>query len=167
MRNEKQQNRKPISSHFKAEKKIKEIKNKDGKLIRKRVQKCFKKSTSMFKSEYAKETDINNIIKYPMDNDFKLTYADLTNKPNLEEVFATVNEINENFHRIPSNVRKLIDNDASRLQELVTNKDYEKVLISSGVLIPRDNTSSKASGSLSGDSKAKDDTNITKDVKTS
>ena len=129
MRNPKQQKRAPIGAQFKAKKIITTREN--GSL---RVQKDFSDCVSKTKLEFQKECDIHNIVKFPLPPQAPLAYSDLSNVPNLRDVFKTVHDVKENFMKIPSDVRKLMDNDPSKLKMFIEDPKNKELLLAKGVL---------------------------------
>jgi hypothetical protein len=129
MINKKQQARLPISAQIKAEKKVTVREN--GTL---RVQKDFSKTTSRTKQEFAKAASIHNIMKMPLKDSPEMTYADISNPPNLRQLFATIHDVKTNFEKLPSAVRKAMQNDPSKMQEFILDKNNTNYLIEHGVL---------------------------------
>jgi len=141
MRNIKQQEKPNITEQQIMERKITTREN--GSL---RVQQDYSKTTSRTKQEFVRETDINNIVKYPMlENTEALTYADLTSPPNLREIFKSVHEVKETFAQLPSDIRKLMNNDPAQMESFIADKKNHKTLIDQGILIPRETKKSKTS----------------------
>lgn len=89
----------------------------------------------------AKATDINNILKQyanqginphqPIDPSL---FRDNTNIPDPITAFDIVNRSIELFSQVPADIRKLMDNDPSKLEEFLLDKDNEELLIRRGVL---------------------------------
>lgn len=137
MRNPIQQNKEPYSTQIRAT--TITTKREDGSY---RIQKCFLDSYSRTKPEFQRETTLKNIVAsgqfQPAQN--PLDYADLTNEPNLRDVFRTVHEVKSNFEKLPSDIRKLMDNDPSNLKDFLTNPDNKELLVSKGVFSAPEST---------------------------
>ncbi|AXL15222.1 internal scaffolding protein [Microviridae sp.] len=61
-------------------------------------------------------------------------FIDCTSIPDLETAFKVSNEAMQAFYELPSDIRKLIDNDPSKLQSLLSDPKYQELLIQAGVL---------------------------------
>jgi hypothetical protein len=94
----------------------------------------FSKTTSKVNPEFQRECDIHNIIKLPLSEQPIMSYGDVTDLPSLRDVFRTVHDVKSNFMKIPSDVRKLMDNDPANLHSFLTNPKNKDLLISKGVL---------------------------------
>lgn len=142
MKNPKQQSKPSIKSQMLSKTIITDRSNGS-----KRVSIDFSKCTSRTKSEFARETNINNIVKLPLPVAPPLSYADLTNPPDLRQVFATIHTIKENFSQLPSDVRRLMNNDPAEMQSFIMDPQNRDFLISRGVLTktPASTTPSSAS----------------------
>lgn len=76
---------------------------------------------SKTKKEFAKEVNINQIIKrakkygLPMDNDKKGIYADVSNLPNYQEAFDFVRQADNDFMKMPSEIRNRFDNNPHKM----------------------------------------------------
>lgn len=105
-------------------------------VLRKRVQVSFKNTISRTKPEFSKSVDINQIVKRGLPPAPPLQYADLTNLPSLEDAFRITRHAEEMFSKLPSNIRKLIDNDPSRLEEFIKDPENQELLIREKILIP-------------------------------
>lgn len=129
MINPKQQKRSPIKAQTLLETHITKRENGSTK-----VTLDFSNTTSLTQQEFLRESNINNIVKLPMPEQTPLSYGDLTDPPNLRRLFETIHTVKESFMQMPSDVRKLMDNDPAKMQEYVTNPKNQDFLISRGVL---------------------------------
>lgn len=147
MRNVKQQKRMPIREQFKRERLV--TQRKDGSF---RVQLDFSNTTSRTKPEFLKEVNINNIVKLPQMPIPPLTYADLTDPPNLRQLFQTIHDVKESFSKLPSDIRKLMDNDPAKMQSFICDPKNYSLLVSRGILKERETSSEKSSQNASAES---------------
>lgn len=132
MRNPEQQKKQPYKVQQKLQTKV--ITRKNGT---KRVSMDFSKTTSRTNPEFQRECDINNIVKLPLPPQQPLTYGDVTNEPTLREVFKTVYDVKSNFMKLPSDVRKLMDNDPSKLHSFLTDEKNHALLVDRGIIKPK------------------------------
>ncbi len=61
-------------------------------------------------------------------------YLDISEVPSFEEAHATVKKSMELFNQLPSNIRKLIDNDPTKLESFISDPNNKNLLISEGLL---------------------------------
>lgn len=102
---------------------------------RSRHQISFKDSVSKTRQEFTRESNINNIVKQGIiQNTHPLNYADLVNLPSFEDAFNTVRHAHDSFMQLPSVVRKMIDNDPSKLQDFISDPENTDLLLKTGVL---------------------------------
>lgn len=93
------------------------------------------KGVSMTDQEFKNSSDINNIIKAPVTPpEFEQSYGDLSKMPDLETAFKITQDAITAFEMLPSNVRKLIDNDPSKLVSFIEDEKNKDFLIKEGVL---------------------------------
>lgn len=64
------------------------------------------------------------------------SYADNTNTPTLEDAFRTVSEARESFLDLPANIRRLMDNDPSKMEEFLRDDANTDILIKYGIIEP-------------------------------
>lgn len=82
---------------------------------------------------HKKSCDINNIVKQFAktgqlpDNHKVPTYGDFSEVPTLETAFDVAHAAQEMFYQLPSTLRKLIDNDASKLEAFVLNDENKEI----------------------------------------
>lgn len=89
----------------------------------------------------AKSTEINNILKMyssqninpaqPIDPSL---FRDNTNIPSIIDAYNIVNKAQEAFYALPADVRKLMDNDPSKLEDFILDPENKDLLIKRGVL---------------------------------
>lgn len=130
MINPKQQKRAPISATYRSKRVLETRKNGS-----RRSAIDFSESVSLCKTEFQRETDINQIVKFPIPPKTPMSYGDLTNPPNLEDMFSTIHEVQDHFMNLPSDVRRLINNDPSQLQNFLNDPKNRDLLVSRGLLI--------------------------------
>lgn len=92
---------------------------------------------------HKKMCDINNIMesyrKTGMLPQFKQKqpfFADVSNVPSIEEAYETVQNARESFMELPSDIRKLMDNDPRKLESFVQNSDNHEMLRKYGLIAP-------------------------------
>lgn len=103
-----------------------------------RIKLDFSHGTSRTKQEFLKETDINNIVKLPLPEQKALSYTDLRNPPDLRKVFETVHTVTDSFASLPSDLRRLMDNDPSNLQAFLSDPKNTQILVDRGVLLKKE-----------------------------
>lgn len=64
-------------------------------------------------------------------------YADNTNIPQLEDAFKAVSEAKSAFLDLPANIRRLMDNDPSKMEEFLRDDANTEILLKYGVLEKR------------------------------
>lgn len=100
-----------------------------------RVQLDFSNCTSKTRPEFTRESEINLLVnKGIIANTHPLNYLDLTQTPSFEEAFSVVQYAKDAFHQLPSDIRKLIDNDPSKLQSFVNDPSNRPILEQHNVL---------------------------------
>lgn len=128
---------------------IKVYHNEDGKIIGKLVQRSngsrrlvnFYNHGSKTSQEDLKASDINNIMSYykktnvlPQTKNAIAQYLDVSEIPTLEEAHQIMTDATMLFNQLPASVRKLVDNDATKLDSLLRDEKYTDFLIKEGVL---------------------------------
>ena len=83
-------------------------------------------------SNYAKTGMLGHV------NESEPKYIDNTIIPDLAKAYDIVNLAEQMFFDLPANVRKLMDNDPSQLENFINNPENKDVLLKSGLII--DNT---------------------------
>lgn len=93
---------------------------------------------------YKKSCDINNIMKqyaktgmFTHLNSQPLKYIDNTTIPNLEQSFEIVRNAHKLFYELPSDIRKLMDNNPANLESFVNNPKNEKILKENGLIVEK------------------------------
>jgi hypothetical protein len=88
-----------------------------------------------------KNQDINNIMKkyqktgvLPQTRQALAQYLDVSEVPSLEEAHEAIIEARNMFNELPSDVRKLMDNDPTKLHEYCSNPENADFLVKRGVL---------------------------------
>jgi phage internal scaffolding protein len=112
-------------------------------ILRKRVQvDC--SSPKLTDQSYKKSADINNIMKQyqktgilPNVQQKVANYIDNTNIPSLEEAHNIIQSAKSLFKELPSNIRKMIDNDPKKLLGYLQDPKNEEFLVKEGVLIQK------------------------------
>lgn len=64
-------------------------------------------------------------------------YIDNSNIPSLEQAFEVVYAAEEAFYELPADIRKLMDNNPSQLENFISNKENADLLLKHGVLMER------------------------------
>lgn len=92
-----------------------------------------------------KSSDINTIMEQyvktgmlPVQDRINAIYADVSDVPTLETAFKIASEASELFSQLPPQVRLAMDNDASQLENFISNTENHEFLIKHGVIIPRE-----------------------------
>lgn len=120
---------------------ITEIKNKDGKIIRKRVQ-TFNAEPSMTDQSQEPDTNINNLMKGMTMRDYNNIvgsqngfYADLSEIPkNLTSAMETVQKAQMAFDSLPSNVRERFGNSPESMMAFLSDKNNKEEAIKLGLI---------------------------------
>lgn len=103
----------------------------------------FTNTISKTDQSYKKSCDINNIMaNYARTGILPNSanqgyYADVSNLPSLETSFNIVNQAMEAFQALPAYVRKLIDNDPSKLADFIANSDNKEICLKHGLLVEK------------------------------
>lgn len=63
-------------------------------------------------------------------------FADVSNIPSIEEAHEVVQTAKENFMNLPSDIRKLMDNDPRKLETFVQNPENHDTLRKYGLMAP-------------------------------
>lgn len=89
----------------------------------------------------AKSADINHIMKVyqktgvlPHTKAKLAVYVDNTGLPSLEEAHSMVQSAKEAFMELPSNIRKLMDNDPTKLVGFINDPQNQGILIEYGII---------------------------------
>lgn len=64
-------------------------------------------------------------------------YLDSTNIPSLEDAFRTVSEARTAFLDLPANIRRLMDNDPSKMEQFLSDSNNTDILLKYGVIEQR------------------------------
>lgn len=64
-------------------------------------------------------------------------FIDNTEIPNLETAFDIVNRAEEAFFNLPPDIRRLMDNDPSQLENFIQNPNNTDILLKNGVIIEK------------------------------
>lgn len=91
---------------------------------------------SRTKQAFKDECDVNNILKKYQKtnlithvNSIKGSYGDFTNAPDYQSALNSVMDANERFMGLPSNLRRLFNNDPASFIDFVSNDaNYDKAL---------------------------------------
>ena len=104
----------------------------------------------MTDQSYKNSCDINNIMKQyqktkllPSVREHLARYIDNTQVMPLEEAHAKIQHAQALFYELPSEIRKLMDNNPLKMQEVLENPVYKDLLVKTGVLTDNINTVSK------------------------
>lgn len=91
---------------------------------------------------FKKSQDINNIMKQysktgilPSTREHLARYVDNTQVLSIEEAHEVIKNANEMFMQLPADIRKLMDNDPSKMVEYIKNPNNKEILVKHGVLI--------------------------------
>lgn len=91
----------------------------------------------------AREADVNNIMLHYTKSgmlpqiQIQGSYSDNSNTPSLEDAFRIAKSAQDAFYTLPPNIRRLMDNDPSQLENFVANPNNADVLLKEGVLVAR------------------------------
>jgi hypothetical protein len=129
MRNVKQQNKAPFSSQRLA-KRIVSTRPDGSRSVKINFSSC----SSRCKPEFQRECDINNIVRMPLPPPSPLCFMDISNPPDLSSYFSCVQNVTDMFETIPSDIRRLMNNDPSQLQSFILDPSNTDLLVSRGVL---------------------------------
>lgn len=83
---------------------------------------------------YKKAVDINNIVAKFMKTGILPqksvgVYGDFTSVPSLEEAYEAINKAADQFYALPASVRKLMDNDPSKMEMWLSDEaNYDEAL---------------------------------------
>lgn len=101
-----------------------------------------------------KSSDINQIMKQyaktgmlPQYSKKQPVYFDETLIPDAITSFNVVNRARELFYELPSSVRKLCDNDPSKMESVLSDPTNQDFLVKHGVLLKRETSPSATSNS--------------------
>lgn len=106
------------------------------------VPRCQTKISGVSKTDqsYAKLCDINNIVaqfhrtgKLPESTKIP-RFGDFSEVPTLEESFEVVKTAREAFMQLPADIRKLIDNDPSKLENFIADSENLEICQKYGLL---------------------------------
>lgn len=93
---------------------------------------------------FKKQCDINLIMKQyektgmlPQQTISNPRYIDNTNIPTLEDAFNITNQAMEAFYTLPPTIRRLMDNDASQLENFISNPENHDLLKKHGVIVEK------------------------------
>jgi phage internal scaffolding protein len=96
---------------------------------------------SMTDQSHAKMSDINVIIEQyrktgllPEVKQSVAQFLDLTEIPDYMEAFNVIQNAKELFYQLPASVRKLCDQDPSKLEEVLADPKNKDLLVKAGVL---------------------------------
>lgn len=95
---------------------------------------------SLTDQSFKKSCDINNIVKQfnktgrLPESTKAAQYGDFTQVPTLEEAFKVSIDAAKAFYELPSQVRKLLNNDPSELESFILNEDNEKTCLKYGLI---------------------------------
>jgi hypothetical protein len=89
-------------------------------------------------------TDINNIMLaysktglLPSQTQKLAYYIDNTEIPSLEEAHKLISDAKNMFYELPAQVRKLMDNDPTKLVSFINDEENKDILIKYGILEPK------------------------------
>lgn len=104
---------------------------------------------------YKKSCDINNIVTQFMKtgvlpSSSKMPqYGDFTEVPTLEASFDVVQTAREAFYSLPSDIRKLLDNDPSKLESFVLDVNNKEICLKHGLLTEKVKETTKVTDTTS------------------
>lgn len=90
---------------------------------------------------YKKSCDINNIVKQfsktgILPNSTKIPqYGDFSEAPTLEAAFDVAHAASKAFQSLPSDIRKLLGNDPSQLENFIANEDNKEICLKYGLTV--------------------------------
>lgn len=94
---------------------------------------------------YKQACDINNIMAQyaktgylPQNITVPARYVDNTLIPSFEQSYEIVLKAQEAFYQLPADIRKLMDNDPSQLENFISDPANTDILVSRGVLVQRE-----------------------------
>lgn len=100
----------------------------------------FSETVSKVDASYKKSCDINNIMKQYAktgilpNSQRQGVYADVSSLPDLETSFKLVNQAVDAFNSLPADIRKLIDNDPSKLANFISDERNLDICLKYGLL---------------------------------
>lgn len=65
------------------------------------------------------------------------SYQYNTNIPSLEDAFKQANDAKDAFSNLPAHIRKLMDNDPSKLENFIADSDNAEILLKHGITIEK------------------------------
>jgi hypothetical protein len=85
--------------------------------------------------------DINNIMKHyaktgvlPQFKEKIAQYLDVSSLPSYMEAHEQIQAAKELFYKLPSDVRRLADNNPAKLEQVINNPDYSDLLYKHGLI---------------------------------
>jgi phage internal scaffolding protein len=150
-------------------KQIEYIKNREGKIIRKRVF-TVNEEPSKTDPQYAEDCDTNIILRKFMKTGTVThlakrqgSYMDVSNVPDLLNSLLIAQEAEKDFRNFPSEVRRRFDNSYTKFVEFINDERNREEAMELGLIpkntssgdLDRDGTKSKASGRASKTNKTK------------
>lgn len=115
-----------------------QLEKKPTRLVKRRATKLSDKQ--MTDQSFKKSCDINNIVKQfaktgILPNSTKIPqYGDYGELPTLETAFEVAHAAQDAFYALPSTIRKLIDNDPSKLELFVSDEANKEICLKYGLL---------------------------------
>lgn len=116
-------------------KKVIDVKNKDGVILRKKVV-TENKKPSLTDQSYKESTDAKQIVKTFLKtgvltniNHIEGKYADVSEVQDLYENMTKIKQVQKYFMDLPAEIRKKFDNDPQKMLEFVVddNKEQEQI----------------------------------------
>jgi phage internal scaffolding protein len=102
-------------------------------------------TVSKTQQSFKKECDINNIMqKYNKTglvthvNNYNGDYSDVSNVPTYHEALGIIEGAHTAFNTLPSEIRKMFDNDPGRFLDFVHNSDNVEAMREMGLMKPSD-----------------------------
>lgn len=119
-----------------------QLKNKPTRAVERRTAKLSDKQIT--DQSWKKSCDINNIVKQftktgTLPNSTKIPqYGDFSELPTLEAAFEVAHSAQEAFYSLPAMVRKLIDNDPSKLELFIADEANREICEKHGLIEKKD-----------------------------
>lgn len=98
-------------------------------------------SPKLTDQSYKKTADINNIMAQygknkvlPSTREHLARYIDNTQVLPLEEAHARIKDAQDLFYQLPSDIRKLMDNNPENMVDVINNPDHKELLVKKGII---------------------------------
>ncbi len=100
--------------------------------------------TSLTDQKFKNSSDINLMMKKfkktgipPIQNKTP-RFADVSNISTLSEMYELAQVAQESFYELPAGVRKLMNNDPSKLEEFISDSENKEICLKHGLLVEKE-----------------------------